>query len=332
MIDIKFYQTINIAKQLFSSGQLTPKEMFQQLVDCRTKIPVVFNIETTNNCNMKCHMCPRTTEMTRPIGEMSLLLFKKIVKQIKPWTSKEWRQWETFVKMYYKIMPNEMNENHFFLYIVPKVVTLHGFGEPLLDRYIVNRIKILKENKIPSYFSCNPFNITLKTGRGLLWAGLNYFKFSGDNIKLFEKSKQIIEDLIITRDLNKDDTTFILDIVGNEKDYKQLQKMFKDYDVYMYLKSKDNQWYNKAGTRQQAIHWNEICQFPWSSMSIMWDGSVVPCAQDFNCEMVLGNIKKESLRDIWNSKAYNQFRKNHLTGDAKVRCFSRCDMRVVGKI
>jgi hypothetical protein len=33
----------------------------------RNKTPVVYNIETTNACNMTCKMCPRTTMMTRPI-------------------------------------------------------------------------------------------------------------------------------------------------------------------------------------------------------------------------------------------------------------------------
>lgn len=32
--------------------------------------PVVYNIETTNRCNMRCKMCPRTTMMTRKIEDI----------------------------------------------------------------------------------------------------------------------------------------------------------------------------------------------------------------------------------------------------------------------
>jgi len=331
MIDIRYYQKAFEVKQILKEDKIDGEDAYLFFNCYRQRDPVVFNIETTNICNMACSMCPRTNQMTRPMGTMSLQLFKKIVKQLRPWSPKEWQQWISFVKEKYGVKEYEMNENHFFLYIVPKVITLHGYGEPLLDRFITQRIKILKEQHIPTYFSCNPNNITIKNGRSLLWAGLDYLKFSGENIKLFEKSKSIIEHLIIERDINKDPTTIILDIVGSEKDYMKLEEMFEDYDVYMYLKSKDNQWYNSAGTKQQAIHWSEPCQFPWSSMSIMWDGTVVPCGQDFNNEMEMGNVHDQTLYDIWNSDGYRNLRVNQLLKSTKIKCFGRCDMKVIGK-
>jgi len=330
MIDINFYQRIHKFKKQFENGDINANYFCDMLNKYRSKTPVVFNIETTNDCNMRCKMCPRTTQMVRPIGTMSMLTFQKIVDQIKPWTSKEWNEWIAFVKRSYKVMPNEMNENHFFFYIVPKVVTLHGFGEPLRDRFIVKRIALLDERNIPSYFSSNPYNITLKRGRNLMKAGLDYFKLSAENIKLFEKSEDIIKHLILERDINSYETTFIFDVVGSNKDYKALQKMFDGYNVYIYCKSKDNQWYNKAKTTQQSIHWSEPCQFPWSSLSIMWEGAIVPCSQDFNCEMVLGNVKSQSLQEVWNGINYLVFRRNHYIKTIKNKCITSCDMKVIG--
>jgi len=65
-------------------------------------------------------------------------------------------------------------------------------------------------------------------------------------------------------------------------------------------------------------------------MSIMSDGSVVPCTQDYNNEMVLGNVKKQNLYDIWNGTSYHKFRKNMLKKQTPVKCIDRCDMKLLG--
>jgi radical SAM protein with 4Fe4S-binding SPASM domain len=45
-----------------------------------------------------------------------------------------------------------------------------------------------------------------------------------------------------------------------------------------------------------------ICTFPWNALIIFWDGSVLPCSQDFFGSYILGNIKHSSLREIWNNE------------------------------
>ncbi len=75
----------------------------QKMEEFRNPEPVVYNIETTNACNMRCEMCPRTTMMTRPIETMSAELFNNVIRQLKPWTEEQWQTWETFVEEKYKI-------------------------------------------------------------------------------------------------------------------------------------------------------------------------------------------------------------------------------------
>lgn len=329
MINIKFYQKAYQVKKKLENKQISSKEAFKCFEDYRQLEPVLYNIETTNNCNMNCKMCPRPKQMTRPVGTMSMQLFERIVKQLKPWTNQEWNEWKDFVKKNYKVKENEMNENHFFFYIVPQVITLHGFGEPLLDKYIINRIKCLKKYNLKSYFSCNPYNITLSKGYELLKYGIDYLKFSAEDVNLFKKSEYIIKELMECNKGNEEKTRFIIDIVGKEKDYLEIKKMFKDYNVYMYLKSQDNQWYKKANFGQHSIHWLEPCQFAWSSMTIQYNGDIVPCSQIFNKTLVLGNANKDSLFKIWNSLKYYKFRKHQLLTSIP-RCAFRCDMKLLG--
>ena len=73
---------------------------------------------------------------------------------------------------------------------------------------------------------------------------------------------------------------------------------------------------------------NQYCEFPWTSLTVMADGSVVPCTQDYDCEMTLGNVNNESLESIWNGPKYKQFRQWHISGKFPegFKCANRCDI------
>ena len=74
---------------------------------------VVF--ELTNKCAYHCTICPRE-KMSRDKGVMSMELYKKIIDEA-----------------------------------IPKgleFVTLLGFGEPMLDKHFVDRVKYAKEKKL----------------------------------------------------------------------------------------------------------------------------------------------------------------------------------------
>lgn len=69
------------------------------------------------------------------------------------------------------------------------------------------------------------------------------------------------------------------------------------------------------------------CTFPWFSLTVFWDGTVVPCPQDFYGEYPLGNIKESSIKEIWHGERLRLLRermvKKNLEG---IRCCSECDM------
>jgi len=55
VIDIHFYMRIHELKQKIMKGQLFDKDyLFDEFERSRSKKPVIYNIETTNACNMKC--------------------------------------------------------------------------------------------------------------------------------------------------------------------------------------------------------------------------------------------------------------------------------------
>ena len=48
-------------------------------------------------------------------------------------------------------------------------------------------------------------------------------------------------------------------------------------------------------------------------MFIWWDGKANPCDVDYKSILSIGNIKNSSVKGLWNSEAYNQLRKKHLS-------------------
>jgi predicted alpha/beta-fold hydrolase len=163
----------DLKKSLMGGEKMERDYLVNQLESFRSHEPVVYNIETTNACNMRCEMCPRTTIMTRPIETMKPELFKKVIDQLQPFSSDQLSRWEDFVVRNYGIKKDEMNENHYFLYVIPRVIVLHGYGDPLLDKSMPQYVKWMTEKGwkviFPATRPTSTWNAPLKPSR-TVWA------------------------------------------------------------------------------------------------------------------------------------------------------------------
>ena len=340
MFDINFYSK-------FDSLVYQREDMFDKLEGIRSKEPIMYNIETTNACNMSCKMCPRTTLMTRNIETIDRGLFVSIVEQLKPHKVSDWLRWEEFVYNRYDINSCDTSENHFFLYIIPKVIQLHGYGDPLLDRNMDYYIKVLKDKGFESYFSCNPANIDLNRTVQMFENGLDYIKYSIESVddaihqqirgpkSNFTESYKKILHLLDLKQKNNYNTKIIITMLdlnreNQDKEFNRLKELFKGLDVYVYFKSEDQQWYREDYHRTQSIHWSEVCKHPWMSMTIKSNGEAAMCMEDYNNEIILGNAKSSSLYDIWNGEKYYRFREYHINLTKNLKCVDKCDMKLVG--
>jgi uncharacterized radical SAM superfamily Fe-S cluster-containing enzyme len=90
IVDINFYMDVFDIKQKLREGVIDNKNAFEKFESDRNEEPVVYNIETTNICNMHCEMCPAPSKMTRSSITMSQAMFEHVVDQLKPWTDHEW--------------------------------------------------------------------------------------------------------------------------------------------------------------------------------------------------------------------------------------------------
>jgi radical SAM protein with 4Fe4S-binding SPASM domain len=65
------------------------------------------------------------------------------------------------------------------------------------------------------------------------------------------------------------------------------------------------------------------CEFLWGEMYVWYDGKCNPCDVDYKSELEVGNINKNSIKEIWNGELYKNLRSSHLSGK-RSECFP-CD-------
>src|ERR671910_929261 len=111
-------------------------------------LPEIVQIESTNICNAKCVFCPRD-EMHRKQGIMSFELFTKIVDECAA-----------------------LGITH---------VRVHNYGEPFVDRKLVDKVRYAKEKGIKEVgMISNGSLITEEVARGMIDAGLDAINISVD--------------------------------------------------------------------------------------------------------------------------------------------------------
>lgn len=275
-------------------------------------------IEPTNTCNLRCIMCPNSIIEQKNKGFMKMILYKKIIKEIRTFAS----------------------------YIV-----LCISGESLLHKDFPQMVKIAKNNGLGVYFSTNATVLTPKLSKQILLAGLDWinFSFDGCSKEIYEKVRvganfektldNVINFLKIKKELGAKTRAELQILVMDEKgerDYQKnignFQKNFQDFPLDYLQKRQPSTWGKfLSGTKKYKFRklGNEFspCSYLWSSLHILWDGRIVACTSDFFGDNVLGNFPLKSLKQIWNDKPMQNFRQAMISGkylDYNKNCQS-CD-------
>ena len=66
------------------------------------------------------------------------------------------------------------------------------------------------------------------------------------------------------------------------------------------------------------------CYYLWKSFVIQWNGEVVPCCRDYDSKIVLGDVNKQTLLEIWNGKKLRKLRAEAIKGNFKNGLCDNC--------
>lgn len=289
-------QANNERRQLFS---------FRNGACLSSASPVVYNIESTNACPMTCIMCPRA-KMTRPVRHMDIHLFRRIVDQA----------WRTTA----------------FLW-------LDHFGDPLLHPNLPELIRYAHSRGIITALSTNATSLTPERSEQIIDARLDLLHVSLDGTDAetyrYYRGKaavysQAVENVSahaevkVKRQAKTPWTVAAMIVMDKTKcqmdEFRRVwtrpgidEILFKQFTVFS--GSVDAKSCNPDYQAPRIPQTMSPCYFPWSSLSVMSDGRVVPCCYDYDGLVELGNLNDQTLDEIWNGGAMQALRSQHLAGD-----------------
>lgn len=288
--------------------------------------PFSMSIEPTTACNLGCPECPSgLKQFTRKTGKLNLDFHENFLKQIS--------------KTVFYI-------NYYFQ------------GEPFLHPNFLELIKSAKKHKIYTATSTNAHFITEKNADEIVESGLDRLIISIDGLtqETYEQYRKqgslesVLKgaELVISakKRLNSK-TPFIIfqflavkpneheipqvHILGKEMgadevriktaqlyDYKHGNPLMPNQEKYARYKK------NIDGTYRLKYKTGNYCWRMWSSSVVTWDGNVVPCCFDKDATHVLGDVKADSFKVIWNSKEYRNFRNAILSNRNEIDICKNC--------
>ncbi len=208
-------------------------------------------IETTTRCNLMCTHCPRP----KIEEDMTFEIFSKIV----------------FESMEYG----------------PRSFSLHGFGEPTLDKDLRLKMEMIK--------TANKKNNVILTTNGVI--------INNDAYDLADK-------IIITYRPPYDLTKY------KKWKHKIMIRNFTDVPVPGTWKCETKEYHNFGGNVQSNIKTSHRypCYHLWLSPMIAWNGDMLLCCNMPNHEIKLGNINEHSIMEMWRGPATQEYREQQLRG------------------
>ena len=289
--------------------------------------PVSISFEPTTSCNLRCPECPSGLRaFTRPTGMLENSFFRKTI--------------------------DEMHRE--LLYLI-----FYFQGEPFLNPSFLDMVKYAAEKKIYTATSTNAHYLTDEIARKTVESGLDrliisidgttqevyqQYRVGGKLDKVLEGAKNIVK---WKKNLNSNKPFVVfqfLVVKPNEHQVEDVKKLateigvddvwYKTAQVYDY-KNDPNKLIpgidkysrykkNEKGEWQPKNKLANHCWKLWHANVITWDGLVVPCCFDKDAQHQLGNLAKQSFREVWDNEQYRSFRKELMHSRKNIDICSNC--------
>lgn len=270
--------------------------------------PIHLDIETTNICNLRCPMCPRT-----------VLLANDEFSTLGNITQDEYRK-----------MIDEGVKHGL------KSIKLNYLGEPMAHPDVVWQVAYAKEKGVVDVMmNSNGTLLTDKMAKDLLAAGLDnlFISFDAVNPADYEVQRigttigKVIDNVynfIKLRNERKPDCQVRVSMVMYKEpkwmeQFEAMKVMWKglvDAIGYGYYVERDR---NQQGEYPEVPGFH--CAQPFQRMFLKYNGNATICCVDDKDETIVGNWREESLHDIWNGPAYKEIRELHGSG-----CYFKMEM------
>ena len=255
-------------------------DKYANLID----FPRYIDVELTNTCNLQCIMCPTGRNVsTRPKGFMSHGTFNKILRECC-----RHRCHIRFVR----------------------------WGEPLLHPELTKFIGAVKGNGLMCHINTNGMFIDDEFITRIIRMKLDSIKFSFQGVTKdeYQKYRKGAEGERLILNIKR-----LYDFRGQKK----LPYIIVGSTVAQHIpndikrfKSKMSEMADEVniGTTSNIINpgysnRTPRCPEMFDKLSVNWDGTVTACCSDWNNTLLVGDLNKSTLYDIWRGDAIDHYRR-----------------------
>jgi radical SAM protein with 4Fe4S-binding SPASM domain len=277
--------------------------------------PFLLYVDPSSACNFACQFCPTghrdllaASEYTRSV--MKIEIFEKLIRDL-----------EAF--------PNPL-----------KVMRMNKIGEPLLNKKLPAMISLAKASGRVRYIdlATNGALFSQELLARLIAAGLDRLNISLEGIsqeQYVQHAKVAIDFQQLVDDIrwlypHRGDCEITIKIPGNyltREDRERFFEMFGNYCDRIFVEELAPIWpefdvearagvevQGRTGQYRQSLHDKDVCTYIFYAMAVNADGTVSACCPDWDQKLVVGDLKRDSLHEIWNSPALHRLRLQHLNG------------------
>lgn len=243
------------------------------------------SFEASSYCNAKCVFCPQS-QMKRKRGEMSDELFHKIIKEGK----------ELNAQGFYPFLNGEP-------FVFPKIYKWLDYMEKeKVNVYLYTNADRMNVDRILKYtcirtINCS-LNATTKKTHKKLMRGPNFRKAVRNTKKLIAQAK------------NFRVRVSMIELPENASEKEDFKKTWGSLAKFCFCKN----WlgYNNEKNKDDP---KIPCYYLRNYIAVLWDGRVALCCMDYEGKVIIGDLNKESLRDIWTKLAPLRKRQRYLDFD-----------------
>ena len=229
-------------------------------------------------------------------------------------------------------------------------VGLSFFGEAFLDKNLIERIKYAKSKGLGVSFFTNGSLMNKEKAEEIIKAGLDSMVISLDSIKKetyekirrnlkFEDTKNNILGLIKLKEkLKKNNPKINLVFVLMDENASELKEYYKEWRSKVNSINVINMrnWSGEVNNKtEKSIHFKKglertPCGLLWQQFNSDWDGKVVICCNDWGHNVVLGDMNKESISDVWFGKKLKAIREVHKRREFyKIPFCAKCNKKTI---
>lgn len=286
----------------------------QEVIPLET--PMVLFVDPASACNFQCTFCPTGD---RPLiegteryqGVMKLDLFKKVIDDLAGFEGRI------------------------------KVLRMYKDGEPFLNKHLAEMVAYAKASGRVPYIDTTTNGSLLEPERvaKVIEAGLDRINISVDGMTNEQYLKFTKYEFDFDRFVqqvrwlyeNKGDCEIVVKIPGeliSEAQREEFLQTFGDHCDRIFIENFAPCWPNfdvedrtgikiTKGIYEQPIGETDTCPYIFYAMSVNADGLVSSCFLDWGRRLIVGDARKDSLKEIWRSEAFHALRLQHLDGRRK---------------